>query len=396
MKTAGIIAEYNPFHNGHKYHIDVTKQSGADAVVCVMSTYFVQRGESAIAEPKIRAQMALKNGADLVLALPLPWACAGAQVFARGAVSILSNTGCIDVLSFGSECADIEKLKQAASVIDDEEVREALKENLLEGMTFAAARQKAIDKINPEISHILSNPNDTLGVEYIRALMLSDSKIEPFAVRREGAGHDTEDVNENIASASFIRTILKGADSADLLIPESAFKILEKELENKKAPSDIKKIESAILAYMRSVSPEDILKTPDISEGLENRIYTAARQARSLDELYALVKSKRYSHARIRRAVINTFLDVTKEDCEGEPPYIKVLGFTKKGQEILKIMKETAKIPVVMRSADILKLDERAKRIFNLEAHAADMFALTLPEIQPCGMEYTSQIVIEK
>ena len=396
MKTAGIIAEYNPFHNGHKYHINITKESGADAVVCVMSTYFVQRGECAIAEPKVRAQMALKNGADLVLALPLPWACAGAQVFARGAVSILENTGCVDVLSFGSECADIEKIKRAAFMIDDETVKEELKKNLLDGMTFAAARQKAVDKIDPEISHILSNPNDTLGVEYIRALLLKNSKIEPLAVKREGAGHDTEEISENIASASFIRTALKDSNLLESLIPESGAELLENEIANKKAPSDMKKIESAILAYMRSVSPENILKTPDISEGLENRIYSASRQARSLDEVYSLAKSKRYSHARIRRAVMNTFLGVTKEDCEDDPPYIKVLGFTKKGQELLKIMKETAKIPVVMRSADISKLDDRAKRIFNLEAHAADMFALTLPEIQPCGMEYTSQIVIEK
>lgn len=395
MKTAGIIAEYNPFHNGHKYHIDATKKSGADAVVCVMSTYFVQRGESAVAEPRVRTQMALKNGADLVLALPIPWACAGAQVFARGAVSILNNTGCIDMLSFGSESADIEKLKQAASIIDDEKVREALKENLLEGMTFAAARQRAIDKINPEVSHILSNPNDTLGVEYIRTLLLSESKIEPYVVKREGAAHDTEQVNKNIASASYIRNILRENEFSDILIPESCAELLKKEIENGKAPSDILKIESAILAHMRSITAEEILKAPDISEGLENRIYSASRQARSLDELYSLAKSKRYSHARIRRAVINTFLGVTKEDCEGEPPYIKVLGFTKKGQEILKTMKSTAKVPVVMRAADIARLDQRAKRIFELEAHAADMFTLTLPQIQPCAMEYTSQIVIE-
>ena len=395
MKTAGIIAEYNPFHNGHKYHIDATKKSGADAVVCVMSTYFVQRGESAVAEPRVRTQMALKNGADLVLALPIPWACAGAQVFARGAVSILNNTGCIDMLSFGSESADIEKLKQAASIIDDEQVREALKENLLEGMTFAAARQRAIDKINPEVSHILSNPNDTLGVEYIRTLLLSESKIEPYVVKREGAAHDTEQVNKNIASASYIRNILRENEFSDILIPESCAELLKKEIENGKAPSDILKIESAILAHMRSITAEEILKAPDISEGLENRIYSASRQARSLDELYSLAKSKRYSHARIRRAVINTFLGVTKEDCEGEPPYIKVLGFTKKGQEILKTMKSTAKVPVVMRAADIARLDQRAKRIFELEAHAADMFTLTLPQIQPCAMEYTSQIVIE-
>lgn len=396
MKTAGIIAEYNPFHNGHKYHIEQTKRMGAEAVVCVMSSYFVQRGESAVMLPDKRAKMALKNGADLVLSLPLPWASAGAQIFARGAVSILENTGCIDFLSFGSECADIEKLKKAAFIIDDESVKDVLKSYLDSGLSFASARQRALEEISPEISHILSNPNDTLAVEYIRALILSNSDIKPCCIKREGAGHDTEDVNNNIASASLIRKKLQSSCTADEFMPHSALEILKEEIENGRAPSDIKKIEPAILAFMRRCTPQDILKTPDISEGIENRICAAAREASTLEKLYFLVKTKRYSHARIRRNVINTFLGVTREDCMENPPYIKVLGFNTKGQEILRKMKKTAKIPIVMRSADILKLDERAKRIFELESTASDMYGLTLPKIMPCGIEYTSKIVIEK
>ncbi|MBQ2775305.1 MAG: nucleotidyltransferase family protein [Clostridia bacterium] len=394
MKTAGIIAEYNPFHNGHAHHIQKTRDAGAQAVVCVMSGCFVQRGEPAVMLPKARAEMALKNGADLVISLPLPWSCAGAQTFAHGAVSLFDALGCVDMLSFGSECGDIKVLKQAASAVDDYAVRENLKSNLLLGMNFASARQSAIEDISPEVAHILSNPNDTLAVEYIRELMLSNSSIEPFAVSRKGVEHDSEKVSESYASASLIRSILKDDKDASKLIPQTAADILKSEVSKGQAPADISRLETAILAKLRTMSAEDIAKSPDVSEGLENRIYSAVREATSLEELYSLAKTKRYSHARIRRVVMNTFLGVTSKDCEGEPPYIRVLGFTPTGRELLKTMKDSASLPIVMRAADVSKLGERAKRIFSLEAAVADIFALALPKPLPCGMEYTGEIIM--
>ena len=377
MSTAGIVAEYNPFHNGHAYHIARTRENGASAVVCVMSSWFVQRGETALMHPNARARMALMNGADLVVSLPVPWACAAAQTFARGAVGLLDAMGCVDTLSFGSECADV-----------------TLRANLLSGVSFASARQRAVEELDPRVASVLSSPNDTLAVEYIRAIDTLKSELAPFAVKREGAGHDSGEAVNAFASASLIRTRVRaGEDFADLM-PESAAAILRAEIEAGRAPADINALEKAVLACLRISTPEKIAAVPDISEGLENRIYSASRSASSLDELYSLAKTKRYSHARIRRAVAALLLGIEASDCEGIPPYIRVLGFNSIGREKLRAMRSSAKLPIVMRAADIKKLNDRAKHISAIEERAADLFSLALPSIMPCGAEYTDEISV--
>lgn len=230
MSTAGIVAEYNPFHNGHAYHIARTRENGASAVVCVMSSWFVQRGETALMHPNARAHMALMNGADLVVSLPVPWACAAAQTFARGAVGLLDAMGCVDTLSFGSECADIELLRAASRAVDDYTVRESMRANLLSGVSFASARQRAVEELDPRVASVLSSPNDTLAVEYIRAIDTLKSELAPFAVRREGAGHDSGEAVNSFASASFIRSRVRAGEGFADLMPESAAEILKAEI----------------------------------------------------------------------------------------------------------------------------------------------------------------------
>ena len=367
MSTAGIVAEYNPFHNGHAYHITRTRENGASAVVCVMSSWFVQRGETALMHPNARARMALMNGADLVVSLPVPWACAAAQTFARGAVGLLDAMGCVDTLSFGSECADVALLRAASRAVDDYTVRESLRANLLSGVSFASARQRAVEELDTRVASVLSSPNDTLAVEYIRAIDKLKSDLTPFAVKREGADHDS---GEAVNSAAILKT----------------------EIEAGRAPADIRALEKAILACLRVSTPERIAAVPDISEGLENRIYSASRSASSLEELYSLTKTKRYSHARIRRVIAALLLGIDASDCEGIPPYIRVLGFNAIGREKLRAMRSTAKLPIVMRAADIKKLNDRAKHISAIEERAADLFSLALPSIMPCGAEYTDEI----
>ena len=388
MSTAGIVAEYNPFHNGHAYHIARTRENGASAVVCVMSSWFVQRGETALMHPNARARMALMNGADLVVSLPVPWACAAAQTFARGAM------GCVDTLSFGSVCADIGLLRAASRAVDDYTVRESLRANLLSGVSFASARQRAVEELDPRVASVLSSPNDTLAVEYIRAIDKLKSDLTPFAVKREGAGHDSGEAVNSFASASLIRTRVRAGENFADLMPENAAAILKAEIEAGRAPADIRALEKAILACLRVSTPERIAAVPDISEGLENRIYSASRSASSLEELYSLTKTKRYSHARIRRAVAALLLGIEASDCEGIPPYIRVLGFNSIGREKLRAMRSSAKLPIVMRAADIKKLGERAKRISSIEERAADLFSLALPSIMPCGAEYTDEIAV--
>ncbi len=394
MSTAGIVAEYNPFHNGHAHHIAATRKNGADAVVCVMSSWFVQRGETALMHPSARARMALLNGADLVISLPVPWACSTAQTFAMGAVGLIDATGCVDTLSFGSECADTELLRRAANAVEDDSVLDELKLNLLSGLSFATARQQAVEVYDERIASVLSSPNDTLALEYIRALQQLRSDIVPLAVKREGTGHDSGDVNDGFASASLIRTRVKNGESFTDLMPETAAEILLSEIESGRAPADMKRLETAVLALLRSADPDKIASVPDISEGLENRIYSASRTAKSLEELYALAKTKRYSHARIRRAVTAFLLGLQKSDCVGIPPYIRVLGFNAIGREKLRNMRSTAKLPIVMRAADVKKLGERAQRISQIEERAADIFSLALPTPNPCGAEYTDEIAV--
>ena len=394
MSTAGIVAEYNPFHNGHAYHIARTRVYGAAVVVCLMISLFFQRGEPALLHPNARAHMALMNGADLVVSLPVPWACAAAQTFARGAVGLLDAMGCVDTLSFGSECADIELLRAASRAVDDYTVRESMRANLLSGVSFASARQRAVEELDPRVASVLSSPNDTLAVEYIRAIDTLKSELAPFAVRREGAGHDSGEAVNSFASASLIRTRVRAGEDFDDLMPENAAELLNAEIEAGRAPADINVLEKAVLACLRISTPEKIAAVPDISEGLENRIYSASRSASSLDELYSLAKTKRYSHARIRRAVAALLLGIEATDCEGLPPYIRVRGFNAIGREKLRAMRSSAKLPIVMRAADIKKLGERAKRISSIEERAADLFSLALPSIMPCGAEYTDEIAV--
>ena len=261
-------------------------------------------------------------------------------------------------------------------------------------MSFASARQRAVEELDPRVASVLSSPNDTLAVEYIRAIDTLKSELAPFAVRREGVGHDSGEAVNSFASASLIRTRVRAGENFDDLMPESAAAILRAEIEAGRAPADINALEKAVLACLRISTPEKIAAVPDISEGLENRIYSASRSASSLEELYSLTKTKRYSHARIRRVIAALLLGIEAPDCEGIPPYIRVLGFNAIGREKLRAMRSSAKLPIVMRAADIKKLGERAKRISSIEERAADLFSLALPSIMPCGAEYTDEISV--
>ncbi|MEI6579687.1 MAG: nucleotidyltransferase family protein [Eubacteriales bacterium] len=396
MIVSGIVAEYNPFHKGHAYQLEQTRQAGATHTIAVMSGNFVQRGEPAIALKQARTKMALANGVDIVIDLPIPWATANAGTFALGAISLLNALGCVDMLSFGSESGDLNLLKSAAKAVASKQVNnETIKKHLTDGSCFASAREAAVrEHFGDEVANILKSPNDTLAVEYIRAINLLDSKMIPFAVKRLGAGHDEIAADGLFASASQIRKSLLEYKAFQQYLPKATVEILAKEIEVGRAPADYKRLETAVLCALRSLSAKQIANAPDISEGIENRIFDAARFATSLEQLFSLAKTKRYSHARIRRIVLHSFLGIKAIDSGGCPPYIRILGVNLKGRELLRIARKTATLPVVMKAADIFALDERAKRVFTLECRAADIFALSLPEPLPCGFEQTSNIAL--
>ncbi len=395
MKAAGVVAEFNPFHKGHLYLLQQIKANGAETVVVAMSGCFVQRGEPAVLSAAARTQAALRGGADLVLELPLPWSMAGAQRFALGGVGMLDAVGVADTLCFGSECGDINLMKKAAALAADDEVLQLMKQYLAEGIPFAAAREKAVCAFDPACGAVLQNSNDILGVEYLNALSALNSSLTPFCIKRVGVGHDMA-ADGTWASGSALREMLIKGDKISQYIPDFFEKILRNELDRGRAPACISSAERAIISRMRTVTAAELREAPDVSEGLENRILSAAQQASGLEELYALAKTKRFSHARIRRVVMSTFLGVAAGDGEGIPPYAAVLGFTENGQKLLREMKEKSRIPVLMKHGDAALLDERGRRIYDLQCRAADQYALCLPQPAPCGEYQRSNPVILK
>lgn len=374
MGAIGIVAEYDPFHSGHKYHIEAAREAaGADLpVVCAMSGNWTQRGSAAVADKWTRARLALMGGADLVLELPTPWAAASAETFARGAVELLARTGVVDVLSFGSECGALEELEQAAASLDSPDYPERLRAQLGRGLPYAAARAGAAG------CPCLASPNNNLAVEYLRALRRLESRIRPLAVLRRGDGHNAPVSGGGFASASALRSLLRAGDGRvwDYLAPEGRPLLTD--------TADLERAFPAILAKLRTMAPEELARIPDCSEGLENRILAAAGQAGSLEELYALSKSKRYAHARIRRVVLRAFLGL--HEIPEHVPYLRVLGMNSRGRELLRAMRG---LPVLTKPAH-----GRGEPLLEAEARYTDLYALCFERIRPSGLEWTTNPVI--
>lgn len=394
MPTAGIIAEYNPFHLGHAALIDRLKQNGATHIVVVMSGNFVQRGDAAVISKWARTKQALLCGADLVVELPLPWSVAGAEKFALGGVFIL-NALKADIIGFGSECGNIEQLKGASNALLSPLLHDKILTLLSGGATFAAARQSAVKELFGEsTADLLREPNNILGIEYLKAITRLNSPMEPFTVKRLGTAHNSSNGRCAFPSSAQIRSMLKNNKDCSIFMPGPAWAVLKAEIEAGRAPASLSYIERGILAKLRIMDKHEFKVLPDISEGLENRVYSAVRKAKTLDELYALIKTKRYPHARIRRIVLSAFLGLNSSLTSKTPPYIRVLGMNDGGKEILRNAKSGLNLPVITRSSDIKLLDSRAKNIMGIEDKAADLFALCLPKAGPCGLDKTTGLII--
>ena len=393
MKTTGIVAEYNPFHNGHKALVDRCRENGATHIVAAMSGNFVQRGSVAIMDKRARAAAAIKGGVDLVVELPVPFAVATAEVFARGGVSVLAGLGCVDALSFGAECEDLSLLQSAAKAVTDPKVDELIKTELSGGVSYPTARAYAVRTVyGPDIADVLEGPNNILAVEYLKELERRGNPMAVEPMKRVGTGHDGLTATDEFASASMLRILLeRGDERAFDFMPATTEVEFKRMVGVGRAPVKVEESERAILSRLRM--PEEILQAPDVSEGLENRLYNAIQSATSLEELYDIVKTKRYTHSRIRRIVTALYLGIRPEDREAVP-YLRVLGFNDRGLEILKAAKETATLPVITKPAAIAGLDEKARHTFELECRATNLYNLATPRILPCGTEYSDEIVM--
>ena len=390
MRVAGIIAEYNPFHAGHAWHIAQTRAAGATHVVAVMSGYTVQRGEFAIARKQVRAQIALAHGVDLVLCLPTPFSCARAQDFTRAGIHILQSLGCVDMLSFGSECGDISLIRRAVSGLRQEGVKNSMRAAIGEGGAFAVARQAALAQVDPAAAALLRSPNDTLAVEYLAAMEELGAEFEPLAMPRRGAGHDTSG-NGGFPCASELRIIFQEGGVPES-IPGAA--ILRDEASANLAPIDMRRLETAWLARLRCMDADDLARLPDVSEGMEYLLYDAIRKAGSMAGIFSIAGGRRYPTARLRRILFHALLRVTAENLAVLPRFIQVIGHNATGQELLRHAKSTASLPIILRHRDMKALSIEAQRQYALECRAADLMALAGPKPQPCGLEERREVVI--
>lgn len=396
MKTYGIVAEFNPFHNGHRYLIEQGRKEGAQKIVCVMSGNFVQRGEPAICSKWRRAEMALNCGADLIVELPVSWAVSSAERFAYGAVSLFNSMGCVDKLLFGCENTDSHSLLSAASLCLSREYDKALKEFLSQGLSFPAAREKAIVSLSdPKTAEILKTPNNILGAEYCKALLRLNSSVSPVCITRKGAEHDSEITAQEFSSATAIRKMVSAdTEKISRFMPREAFNLLMKADSEGRVLKNFKNLDKALIPMLRRADLTELSSLPDVSEGLEYKIKQAAQNGASFGEIADLAKSKRYTHSRLRRILLLFYLGIYKEDLTEAPPYIRVLGFNNKGRELLSQMKKSASLPVIMRYNDIVKLSGQCKNVFHRESRSVDMYNTLFDSIRPCGENMTHNPII--
>jgi predicted nucleotidyltransferase len=364
MKTVGIVAEYNPFHNGHKYHIEETRrQTNADYVVVIMSGDFTQRGTPAIVDKYTRTEMALKNGADLVIELPTIFSCASAEYFSSGAISILNGLGIIDLLSFGSESGDIKHLTELATFLlnESDDFSEKLMSFQKKGYTYPLARSLALESTLPGFStysDILNHPNNILGMEYCKSIQKIQSTIKPFSIIRKGNSYHQYQLANNFSSARAIRQSIKSTNNLTHIksqVPETVYSILKKDF-NTKFP--IFKNDISLLLKYKLLLGEDLgyANYFDLSNDFSDRIQNHLHEYTDFDEFCTLLNSKQITYSRISRGLLHILLNITKQDIKiAENPenlYARMLGFKESACPLLKEIKDKGTIPFISKLAD--------------------------------------------
>lgn len=383
MKVLGIVAEYNPFHLGHAYHLNqAQKITQADGVVCIISSSFVQRGEPAIIDKWSRAEMAIAAGADLVLELPTFFSCRSAFWFAKGSVQSLAALGIITHLAFGAETAHLEKLDLIATILNEESPLfvNFLEENLKLGYSYPKAREITLKKIiknnNLDIED-LNNPNNILAIAYLRILKSLNSTISPIIIKRKGSYH-AQQPEKNIASATAIRKmILENNSQWHNYVPPTTKDILEDNFKQGKGPVSIDSIEQGILTSIRQGGLARLKTILEVREGIENRLWQAAQTTGSIKQLLTSLKTKRYTYTRLQRLLIHSYLNFTKDCNFSNPEYLRILGFNKKGARLLKIAQEKSSLPLITKFANGYNtVSKEGKKMLDFEVQATDLYVL--------------------
>ncbi len=392
----GIIAEYNPFHNGHLHHIQESKKlTDSDFCVAVISGNFTQRGSTSIIDKWEKTKMALSNGVDLVIELPVLYSISSAENFADGAIKILNSLGIIDYISFGAETADISILKTISDVLYDEpkEYKSILTHELAKGLSFPKARENALMMYLNDIrkfAKIVSSPNNILGIEYLKALKKYNSSIIPIAIPRFEAEYNSSSFSNDIASSSAIRNLVKNKsfDIIKRLIPSSSYSILIENVKSGHIVEDLNVFEKEIIYILRKMSYEDIFNLPDVSEGLEYSIKNVSNSCNSIVEFLNIINSKRYTSTRFQRILLYALLDITKKDMlisKKNIPYVRVLGFNDNGKRLIsEINKNNPNVQIVTSVKKFL--DDNPNKALKTMIEK-DIFATNVYSI---GFEYDS------
>ena len=411
-RVLGIIAEYNPFHNGHMYHLQKAKeQSGAQYCICVMSGNFVQRGNTSIVNKWKKAEMALLNGVDLVIELPTIYSVASAEGFSLGAIKLLNNLKIVDAISFGTETSDFAALNNISSIVNEEPMKykSILNSELKKGLSFPKARENALMLYlndNKRYDNILNTSNNILAIEYLKALKKIKSTIQPIPVKREKVYYNDNVIVDEFASATAIRKLLKNEEFSEIrkVVPKSTYQILEKETELGNVVLDLSRYEKEIIYNLRRMTVSEIAELPDVNEGLEHSLKNAANYSNDITNLINIVKTKRYTVTRIQRILICALLGITKRDvgmAKKTEPYIRVLGFNEKGKELIsRINKQNPKATVI---TSVKKFQDKNnnnknskiyKRLLDIDIFSTNVYTMACKSESLANLDYTKNMVI--
>ena len=377
MSICGMITEYNPFHLGHAWHLSETRRYlGADCIlICAMSGNFVQRGDFALLDKYDRAAMAAEAGADLVVELPLPAALSSAEGFAQGGTSLLSALGCTH-LSFGAECADIPLLQRAAAILNGSAVRPYLTEALRSGLSYPAAMQAAVQMIDPQAAALLTHPNNTLGIAYCAALAGTD--IQPVAIPRAGAAHDSSTAKDGYASASYLRSLIDSQQREwARWMPPAAAQRIDDAIRAGRAPMQLINCDAALLAHLRRMDAAALRPFAAAEDGFAERLASAIQKGCTFEEVCDAAQTRRFPLARIRRTLLRAYLGLT-ENMPVKPSYIRVLAVGRRGSEVLRNMR--GKMPIIVKPTAERRLPNALQPALRLDALADALYALAAPD----------------
>ena len=375
MNVIGVVGEFNPFHSGHFAHFTESRaRLGEESpIVCVMSGDFVQRGSPAVFDKHVRAETAVRCGADLVFELPVPWCVSSAERFAEGAVGLLDRLGIITHLSFGSEVGSLAPLTALALSAAEPENIEKIKVKMGEGISYAAAREMVLHETLGEQARLLETPNNVLAVEYLKALFSLRSDMTPFTTKRTESQHDSVSSGD-VRSASQLRSMLEAGEDISGFVPAAVRDIPRRQIAAGRGPVTMVKLESAMMSRLRMLKLEDFCSLPDSTEGLGNRFFKAVQEEPSIDAILSAVKTKRYPLSRLRRMLLCAALGVRAGMEKNGPPYARLLASSERGRVLLRGVKD--RFPVITKPAAAKEYGEEVLGIFELTASARDFYVL--------------------